>query len=61
MKKLQYQIVRYTSLKNGLWKGQTHGITGLRNSARYEKKDENYLSPIQFSCCIIIYRKLILG
>ena len=28
---------------------------------RYEKKDENYLGLIQFSCCIIIYRKLILG
>ncbi len=28
---------------------------------RYEKKDENYLGLVQFSCCIIIYRKLILG
>lgn len=28
---------------------------------RYEKKDENYLGLIQFSCCMIIYRKLILG
>lgn len=28
---------------------------------RYEKKDENYLGLIQFSCCIIIYRKIILG
>jgi transposase len=28
---------------------------------RYEKKDENYLRLVQFSCCIIIYRKLILG
>lgn len=28
---------------------------------RYEKKDENYLGLVQFSCCVIIYRKLILG
>ena len=28
---------------------------------RYEKKAENYLGLIQFSCCIIIYRKIILG
>jgi transposase len=28
---------------------------------RYEKKTENYLGLVQFSCCIIIYRKLILG
>jgi len=28
---------------------------------RYEKKDENYLGLVQFSCSIIIYRKLILG
>jgi hypothetical protein len=27
----------------------------------YEKKDENYLGLVQFSCCMIIYRKLILG
>jgi transposase len=28
---------------------------------RYEKKAENYLGLVQFSCCIIIYRKIILG
>jgi putative transposase len=28
---------------------------------RYEKKMENYLGLVQFSCCIIIYRKIILG
>ena len=28
---------------------------------RYEKKVENYLGPVQFSCCMIIYRKMILG
>jgi putative transposase len=27
---------------------------------RYEKKNENYLGLVQFSCSIIIYRKLIL-
>jgi transposase len=27
----------------------------------YEKKSENYLGLVQFSCCMIIYRKLILG
>ena len=28
---------------------------------RYEKKVENYLGLVQFSCCMIIYRKIILG
>jgi len=28
---------------------------------RYEKKAENYLGLVQYSCCIIIYRKIILG
>ena len=28
---------------------------------RYEKKSENYLGLVQFSCCIIIHRKIILG
>ena len=28
---------------------------------RYEKKVENYLGLVQFSCCMIIYRKTILG
>ena len=28
---------------------------------RYEKKVENYLGMVQLSCCMIIYRKIILG
>ncbi len=28
---------------------------------RYEKKMENYLGLVQLSCCIIIYRKIVLG
>ncbi|MBA2267577.1 MAG: transposase [Nitrosopumilus sp.] len=28
---------------------------------RYEKKVENYLGLVQFYCCLIIYRKIILG
>ncbi len=28
---------------------------------RYEKKVENYLGLVQSSCCMIIYRKIILG
>ncbi len=28
---------------------------------RYEKKVENYLGLVQLSCCIIIYRRIILG
>jgi transposase len=28
---------------------------------RYEKKSENYLGLVQLSCCIITYRKIILG
>jgi transposase len=29
--------------------------------ARYEKKAENYLGLVQLSCCMITYRKIILG
>jgi hypothetical protein len=28
---------------------------------RYEKKSDNYLGLVQLSCCIIIYRKIVLG
>lgn len=28
---------------------------------RYEKKSDNYLGLVQLACCIIIYRRLILG
>ena len=28
---------------------------------RYEKKSQNYLSLVHLSCCIIIYRRIILG
>jgi len=28
---------------------------------RYEKKSENYLGLVQLACCIIVYRRLILG
>jgi transposase len=28
---------------------------------RYEKKAENYLGLVQFSCCIILYKRIILG
>jgi transposase len=28
---------------------------------RYEKEADNYLGLVQLSCCIIIYRKVILG
>jgi len=28
---------------------------------RYEKKSENYLSLVCLACCIIVYRRIILG
>ena len=28
---------------------------------RYEKKSENYLALVCFTCCIIVYRRIILG
>jgi putative transposase len=28
---------------------------------RYEKRSENYLGLVQLACCIIVYRRLILG
>jgi putative transposase len=28
---------------------------------RYEKKSDNYLALVQLACCIIIYRRILLG
>jgi putative transposase len=28
---------------------------------RYEKKSENYLGLVQLACCIIVYRRILLG
>lgn len=28
---------------------------------RYEKKSENYLGLVQLACCMIVYRRIILG
>lgn len=28
---------------------------------RYEKKSENYLGIVQLACCMIIYRRILLG
>ena len=58
----RYQIIKNILLKDGLSREQTPGITDLENYLlAMRKKSENYLGLVQFSCCIIIFRKIILG
>gem|GEM_PF-3480708 len=40
-----------------------HGIINRFRKllVRYEKKSQNYLALVQLACCIIVYRRLILG
>jgi hypothetical protein len=32
-----------------------------KTTVRYEKKAENYLGLVHLSCCITVYRRIILG
>ena len=55
---------KYPSAKNKRWVVERTNSWHNRFRklfTRYEKKMENYLGLVQFSCCIIIYRKIILG
>jgi transposase len=48
--------IRYVVERTNSWHNRFRKLY-----TRYEKKTENYLGLVQFSCCIIIYRKIILG
>ena len=54
-------IIIIVTLEDGLLKELIPGITGSENSVRYEKKIENYFALVCLGCCIIIYRRIILG
>jgi transposase len=59
----RYQIVKNILQRDGLYIERTNSWHNRFRKlfTRYEKKSENYLGLVQFSCCIIIYRKIILG
>ena len=52
----QYSPKRWVVERTNSWHNRFRKLF-----TRYEKKAENYLGLVQFSCCMIIYRKLILG
>jgi hypothetical protein len=55
-------IKKYSPIRGRLYSEPTPGITDLENCLLViRKRSENYLGLVQFSCCIIIYRKIILG
>ena len=48
--------------EDGSLKEPTPGTTGLRKLlVRYEKKLENYFALVCLGCCILVYRRIILG
>ena len=51
----KYSVRRWVVERTNSWHNRFRKLF-----TRYEKKAENYLGLVQFSCCIIIYRKIIL-
>jgi hypothetical protein len=56
LKRKRYSAKRWVVERTNSWHNRFRKLF-----TRYEKKSENYLGLVQFSCCIIIYRKIILG
>jgi Transposase DDE domain len=52
----QYSPKRWVVERTNSWHNRFRKLF-----TRYEKKAENYLGLVQFSCCMFIYRKIILG
>lgn len=52
----QYSPKRWVVERTNSWHNRFRKLF-----TRYEKKAENYLGLVQFSCCMIVYRKIILG
>jgi putative transposase len=55
-KKIRYKRRRWVVERTNSWHNRFRKLL-----VRYEKKSENYLGLVQLACCIIIYRRLILG
>src|SRR6476661_1259626 len=56
LKRKKYSAKRWVVERTNSWHNRFRKLF-----THYEKKSENYLGMVQFSCCIIIYRKIILG
>jgi len=52
----KYSLKRWVVERTNSWHNRFRKLF-----TRYEKKVENYLGLVQISCCMIIYRKIILG
>lgn len=55
-KELRYKRRRWVVERTNSWHNRFRKLL-----VRYEKKLENYLGLVQLACCIIVYRRLILG
>ncbi len=56
LKRKKYSPKRWVVERTNSWHNRFRKLF-----TRYEKKVENYLGLVQLSCCMIIYRKIILG
>ncbi len=56
LKRKKYSAKKWVVERTNSWHNRFRKLF-----TRYEKKVENYLGLIQLSCCMIIYRKMILG
>lgn len=53
---LRYSAKRWVVERTNSWYNRFRKLL-----VRYEKKSENYLSLVYIACCIIVYRRTILG
>ena len=54
--KIEYVTKRWVVERTNSWHNRFRKLL-----VRYEKKSENYLALICLACCIIVYRRIILG
>lgn len=54
--KLRHSVRRWVVERTNSWHNRFRKLL-----VRYEKKSENYLSLVCLACCIIVYRRVILG
>ena len=55
--KIGYMARRWVVERTNSW----HNNRFRKLLVRYEKKSENYLALVCLACCIIVYRRIILG
>ena len=54
--KLRYSVRKWIVERTNSWHNRFRKLL-----VRYEKKSENYLALVCLACCIIVYRRIILG